>query len=242
MRVSRARPISVSQLAAGLADLGDVVDHPRLVGRPAPRRTVARPEARRARARAARPHAWHRSLTVVRPAYRTKWPGSTSTEPARAPRQRERRRPCDGSELRPAINAVKIERMVEIGLGHRRQQSLGVGMLRSWRTGCSVGASSTMPAGAHHADPLGDVPHHRQIVRDEQVGQAQRLLQVLEQVEDLGLDRDVERRDRLVADQDLAAPAPGPGRCRCAGAARRRSCAGSGACGGCRGRPPAAAA
>ena len=45
--------------------------------------------------------------------------------------------------------------------------------------------------------------HHREIVRDEQVGQAEPLLQVLQQVDDLRLDRHVERRDRLVADDEL---------------------------------------
>ncbi len=34
-------------------------------------------------------------------------------------------------------------------------------------------------------------------------GEAELVLQVLEQVEDLRLDRDVERRDRLVADDQL---------------------------------------
>ena len=48
-----------------------------------------------------------------------------------------------------------------------------------------------------------DVLDHRQVVRDEQVGEAELLLQVLEQVDDLRLDRHVERRDRLVADDQL---------------------------------------
>ena len=45
-----------------------------------------------------------------------------------------------------------------------------------------------------------------EIVRDEQQRQAEAALQVGEQVEDLRLHRDVERRDRLVADDE-----PGPG-------------------------------
>ena len=54
-------------------------------------------------------------------------------------------------------------------------------------------------------DPVGDVPHDRQVVGDEQVGQAELLLEVLQQVDHLRLDRHVERRDRLVADDDLRA-------------------------------------
>ena len=45
--------------------------------------------------------------------------------------------------------------------------------------------------------------HDVQVVRDEDVGQAEVALQVLEQVQDLRLHGDVERRDRLVADDQL---------------------------------------
>ena len=45
--------------------------------------------------------------------------------------------------------------------------------------------------------------HDAEIVRDEDVGQAEPLLQILQQVDDLRLDRDVERRYRLVADDQL---------------------------------------
>ena len=48
-------------------------------------------------------------------------------------------------------------------------------------------------------------------MRDEDVGQAQALLEIGQQVEDLGLDRHVQRGDRLVADDDLRA------RSQCAG-------------------------
>ena len=59
------------------------------------------------------------------------------------------------------------------------------------------------PAEVHHADLVADVPHHRQVVRDEQVGQAALALQVLHDVQHLRLHRDVERRGRLVADEEL---------------------------------------
>ena len=42
--------------------------------------------------------------------------------------------------------------------------------------------------------------HDRQVVGDEQIGEAEPVLQVEQQVDDLRLDRDVERRDRLVGD------------------------------------------
>ena len=59
------------------------------------------------------------------------------------------------------------------------------------------------PAQIHHGHAVADVLDHRQVVGDEQVGEAELLLQVLEQVDDLGLDRHVERRHRLVADDQL---------------------------------------
>ena len=58
-------------------------------------------------------------------------------------------------------------------------------------------------AEVHHGDAVGDVAHHRQVVRDDDVGQAELVLQVLEQVDDLGLDRHVEGGDRLVGDDEL---------------------------------------
>jgi hypothetical protein len=63
----------------------------------------------------------------------------------------------------------------------------------------------------HDRDPVGQVPDHRQVVADEQVGDLQPLLQVLEQAEDARLDADVQRRHRLVQDQDLRAERQGPG-------------------------------
>ena len=55
----------------------------------------------------------------------------------------------------------------------------------------------------HHGDALAEMPHHRQIVRDEQIGEAEALAQILEQIDDLRLDRDVERGHRLVADDEF---------------------------------------
>ena len=54
----------------------------------------------------------------------------------------------------------------------------------------------------HHGDAVGDVPHDREIVRDEQVGQFQLALQILQEIDDLRLDGDIESRYRLVADDE----------------------------------------
>ena len=55
----------------------------------------------------------------------------------------------------------------------------------------------------HHADPVGDLAHDAEVVGDEQKRHAEPLLQVLQQREDLRLHGDVERRGRLVGDQQI---------------------------------------
>ena len=58
-------------------------------------------------------------------------------------------------------------------------------------------------AEVHDHDAVRDVAHDVQVVRDEDVGQAELALQVLQEVENLSLHRDVERGHGLVADDQL---------------------------------------
>ena len=67
------------------------------------------------------------------------------------------------------------------------------------------------PAEVHHGDPGRDVAHDREIVGDEEVRETEALLQVREQVDHLRLDRDVERRHRLVADDEPRLDRESPG-------------------------------
>ena len=64
-----------------------------------------------------------------------------------------------------------------------------------------------------------DVVDDAEVVRDEDVRQVELVLQVVEQVDHLRLDRDVERRDRLVRDDQLRVQGERaratPIRCRC---------------------------
>ena len=98
----------------------------------------------------------------------------------------------------------------------------------------AAGASSTSrgraaldDAPAVHDDRLvGDLAHDREVVADEDVGDAGPLADVGEQVEDLRLDRDVERGDRLVEDRSRAARPRARARSRRAGAGRRDSARG----------------
>ena len=66
-------------------------------------------------------------------------------------------------------------------------------------------------AGVQDRDPVRDVPHHRQVVGDEQVGEPELGLQVLQQVDDLGADRHVERRHRFVGDDEVGPQRQRPG-------------------------------
>src|SRR5918995_5978605 len=58
-------------------------------------------------------------------------------------------------------------------------------------------------AQVHDRDPIGDVPDDGEVVGDEQIRQRELGLELLEQVDDLRLDRDVERGDRLVQDDEV---------------------------------------
>ena len=55
----------------------------------------------------------------------------------------------------------------------------------------------------HHGDPVGDGPHERQVVRDEQHRKAEVTLQLGQQFDDRGLDEHVEGRCDLVADEHV---------------------------------------
>ena len=69
-------------------------------------------------------------------------------------------------------------------------------------------------AGVDDREPVAHPPHHLEVVGDEQVGEAAFALVLEQQVEDLRLHRDVERRGRLVADDQLGLAARAPARSR----------------------------
>ena len=95
-----------------------------------------------------------------------------------------------------SIGALRLR--LRVGDRHRRQQRLRVGVQRVGEEFGLVGDLDDAPE-IHHRDAVADVLDDREVVRDEQIGEAVLALQVDQQVDDLRLDRDVERRDRLVA-------------------------------------------
>ena len=66
-----------------------------------------------------------------------------------------------------------------------------------------VGSDLDDAAEMHHRDTVGNVLHHCEIVRNEYVGQPKPPLQVAQEIEHLCADGDIERRYRLVADDEL---------------------------------------
>jgi hypothetical protein len=54
------------------------------------------------------------------------------------------------------------------------------------------------PAEVHHRGAVRDVAHRRQIVRNEQEAQLLPRLQIFQQIHDLGADRHIQSRDRLL--------------------------------------------
>ena len=88
------------------------------------------------------------------------------------------------------------------GVGQRLQQQPRVGVL-----GCTKeffrGSHLDDLAGIHQRDPVRHARHHGQIVGDEHQAHALLFLQLLEQVENLSLDRHVERGCRLVGDDEV---------------------------------------
>ena len=59
-----------------------------------------------------------------------------------------------------------------VGDRNRREQRLGVGMQRVLRRALAIGQLDDL-ADVHHGDARRDVAHDREVVRDEQIGQAE---------------------------------------------------------------------
>ncbi len=68
---------------------------------------------------------------------------------------------------------------------------------------CRLGRHLDDLAEIHHGDTVRHVLDNREIMADEQQRKAELALQILQQIDDLRLDGDVERRDRLVADDQF---------------------------------------
>ncbi len=89
-----------------------------------------------------------------------------------------------------------------IALRLRRQQLLGIAVLRLGEDVLG-GAFLDDLAALHDVDALGHLADDAEVVGDEQQRHAHLALQLLQQLEDLRLDRHVERGGRLIGDQQV---------------------------------------
>ena len=72
-------------------------------------------------------------------------------------------------------------------------------MLGTMEEGVGFGEFDEL-ADIHDRNPIADVFDDTEVVGDEEIGEAEFVLQAHEQVEDLSLNRDIEGRDRLIGD------------------------------------------
>ncbi|MPM31800.1 hypothetical protein SDC9_78357 [bioreactor metagenome] len=91
---------------------------------------------------------------------------------------------------------------VELGQGDCGDQSLGIRVVLMGENLGGLRLFHHLPQ-IHHGDVVGNMLHHGQVVGDEEIGQVPLLLQIHHQVQNLGLNRHVQRGHRLVADDEL---------------------------------------
>ena len=105
-----------------------------------------------------------------------------------------------GVDVRAASRS-RVPTSLHVGVGQRSgpEQGVGVGMGGMLiDRGCLAVLHDA--ASVEHQDAMRNVAHHGKIVRDEQVAEPEGALQASEQVQHLGLRREVQRAHRLVTD------------------------------------------
>src|SRR5579875_660583 len=95
-----------------------------------------------------------------------------------------------------------------VGVGSRREQQLGVGMLRLLNDRLTRPALDHLTR-VHHQRLLSEVARTGDVVRDKEQGQTFLIFQAQHQVENVQADRHIEHRHRLVGQQHLRASRQG---------------------------------
>ena len=103
---------------------------------------------------------------------------------------------------------LDLQVLVRIGLRNSSEQRPRVGVLGVAEDGTD-GALFDNPAQIHDGDAVGRLGDHRQLVCDEDHGEAELLLQILEQVQQLRLHRYVQRAHGLIGDEYLGSDRKG---------------------------------
>ena len=99
---------------------------------------------------------------------------------------------------------------INVRNGNGRKQCLGIGMGRMLEK-LFTRAEFHDFTQIHYHDIGGNVLVHRQIVGNEQISQGSLLLEILHQIQDLGLYRYIQSRYRLIAYDELGVQSQGPG-------------------------------
>jgi hypothetical protein len=92
--------------------------------------------------------------------------------------------------------------VVRVGHRRRRLEQLGIGVERlveDLRDGTLLDDAAEI----HDGDLLAEVPDDAEVVRDEDEGEPSARAQLAEQQQDLRLNADVQRRDRLVGEDEV---------------------------------------
>ena len=143
----------------------------------------------------------------------------------RRTRQRARKAQPDGSvaaAAAPCRDLRAAARHAACSARHRLNRPDGVGMARTVEH--IVGRPDLDDAaGIHHGDAVGEARHHAEIVGDPDQRHAELAAQLLHLARIWRLDRHVERRGRLVGDDQFRAGEAARWRSRRAGACRRRT-------------------
>ena len=101
-----------------------------------------------------------------------------------------------------ALDELPLLLFADLGNRDSGKERLGVGMEPAAEHFLRIGKLHHH-AQIHNHDRVGHMAHDGHVVGDEHVGQPQLLLKILHQVDDLCLDRHIQGRNRLVADDEL---------------------------------------
>ena len=113
-----------------------------------------------------------------------------------------------GGQVAFQHNALPMIPGINGGHGGHQRLGVGVGGMGEKLLG---GRLLHQMAQIHHAHAVGDVAHHAHVVSDEQVGQPALILQILQQVDDLGLYGHIQGGNGLVAHHHLGVKDEGAG-------------------------------
>lgn len=84
-----------------------------------------------------------------------------------------------------------VARAVRVGDRHGVEERFAVGVAGGVIQSFG-GSQFDDPSEIHDRDPIADVLDHRKIVRDKEISQGKLLLQILQQIDHLGLNRQIE--------------------------------------------------